>query len=485
MYKIILVDDERFAVKALAKVVKWQECGFELCGVFTNGFDCLEYVKNNSVDVVMTDIRMPQMSGIELIERISEISPGIKLVLLSAYKDFDYALTAIRQNVFDYLVKPIECRTVEDMLRRLEKELMTKKSYAFNTGESVYIQKLLYDYMEHKNDDFAKDDIKVNNLILRKLPVMQLRLSVTDFKTYVEKSWEYGISGAYNAINNIVNSQSAIIYPLKYSFDVIEYIMFFGGSAHSDINKYEQFKNSVVAECFELLDMTVQIDVKKLADSIEELSSYRDDGKTDVQKKIITSLVESNDAEGIEANFARICDIFFVSDDDLRRFCLEVINDLVNLYGAHELDEICGDVQKLYNETDAVKLRGDTVQLCKRLAGKNQGTDLYDVIKIAKNYVRDHIECGITLAEVADVVAFSTSHFGRIFKEKTGEKFSDYVNRARIEKAEEYLLTTGMRVGEIYEKVGYKSRNHFYAMFKLVAGCSPQEYRSRMNDKKD
>ncbi|MGN0177906.1 MAG: response regulator [Monoglobaceae bacterium] len=483
MYKIILVDDERFAVKALANVVKWNDCGFELCGVFTNGFDCIEYVKNNPVDALITDIRMPQMDGIELIEEINKILPNVKVILMSAYKDFDYALKAIKQNVFDYLVKPIECKTVENMLRRLEKELMmTKENYAFNTVDNIYIQKLLYDFTEHKNNDFIRENITLNNLCLKTLPVILIKLTVSDFKVYVEKSWEYGIAGAYNAVNNIVNSQNVMVYPLKYSFDVIEYIMFFNEKSRMDIfKKYDEFKNNVIAECFELLDMSVQIDIIKLDENIEKLAAAENGSEIEVQKKIIISLIEDNDIEGTEANFRRFCDIFFKTDKDIKTFCAGIINDLINLYGVAELNRICGDITEFYVMQDAEKLKAATLDLCLKLAGKNKNTDFYDVIKIAKKYVEDHIECGITLAEVADVVAFSTPHFGRIFKEKTGEKFSDYVNRVRIEKAEQYLLTTGMRVCEIYEKVGYKSRNHFYSMFKLIAGCSPQEYRNKMS----
>lgn len=248
MYKIILIDDESFTIKSIARAIEWEKFGFELCEVFTNGFDCLEYVKYNHIDAAVSDIRMPQMDGMELSKKMIEIMPDVKIVLMSAYKDFEYAVEAIRMGAFDYIVKPFDFKMIENMLRKLEKAL---------------------------SDNSAQDS----------------------------------------------------------------------GEA-----------------------------------SLEDLRS----------------------------------------------------------------DEI------------------------------------YTSVSAAKRYVEEHIEMGISLTEVAEAVSVSPSYFSRIFKEETGEKFLDYVNRRKIETAQKYLLTTGMKVNDIYKKVGYMSRNYFYNIFKSISGCSPNEYRAKM-----
>lgn len=240
LYKIVLVDDERLTIKSFAKAIKWEDFGFELVGVFFNAFDCIEYMENGDADVVISDISMPQMDGIEMAKKINQIKPDTKIVLASAYKKFDYAVEAIKLKVFDYIIKPYDCKTIEGVL------------------------------------------VKVN-------------------------------------------------------------------------------------------------------------------------------------------------------------------------------EEMCGYVSE------------------------EAGTEeVYDAIKKAKQYIRTHLKTGSSLAEVAKQVSFSPAYFGRVFKERTGEKFLDYVNRIRIEQACNYLETTDMRVNEIYEEVGYKSRNYFYNMFKGIAGCTPQEYRERI-----
>lgn len=236
MYKIVLVDDESFTIKSLAKAVKWDKFDFELLGVFTNGFDCLDYIEKNDIDAVMSDIRMPQMDGVELSKKILEKNPNVKIVLTSAYRDFEYALEAVRLKVFDYIIKPFDCRTIEEMLQKL--------------GES--------------------------------------------------------------------------------------------------------------------------------------------------------------------------------------------------------------------------------------LSAEQPEDDVYGTVKAVKKYVEEHLESGISLTEAAEAVSVSPSYLSRIFKEETGEKFLDFVNRVKIEAAQKYLTTTGMKVNDIYKKVGYMSRNYFYNIFKSISGCSPNEYRDKM-----
>lgn len=484
LYKIVFVDDERFTIKTFANTVQWEKYNFELCGVFTNGFDCLDYVKNNHIDAIISDIRMPQMDGITLVEEISEIQPDVRIVLLSAHKDFEYAVKAVKLKVFDYLVKPVDCKAIENLLVELAKELLNnkvKENKAFTSDENIRIQKLLIDYMEHKNEDFLRENIVVDDRDLKAMPVVLLRVVVPEIEMYMDKVWRYGITGFYNAVNNMVNAENRLIFPLKYSAGIIDFIMFSQTENFSDaLSDYEAFKNSIVSECFEIFGLDISVDIISSGECFEKLADKECQDRLEIQKRMVVSLLEEKNTDGVQNFFSRFTSVFSTEPVMIRTFYISVLNELLNLYGIEELENINSGFAKLYSVDDD-ELKRCTEEICIKLSGQNESSYVYDLIKIAKEYVAEHIEHGISLAEVAEVVAFSPSHFGRIFKEKTGEKFLNYVNRARIETAQHYLLTTGMKVNEIYEKVGYKSRNHFYSMFKLVAGCSPQEYRNKMS----
>ena len=123
MYKIILVDDEPNALELLSSVFDWNELGFELSGKFEDGEDALEFIKSNSIDAMITDIKMPRMNGMELIENAIGIYPDLKVAIISAYKDFEYAKMAMKYGVKEFVVKPVVFEELKSCVLSLKKEL--------------------------------------------------------------------------------------------------------------------------------------------------------------------------------------------------------------------------------------------------------------------------------------------------------------------------------------------------------------------------
>ena len=127
MYRILLVDDEALIREAVSENVKWEEYGYELAGSCENGREALEFIEKNPVDVVLTDICMPYMDGMELSEKLSEGYPSIKIIILSGYDDFDYAKKAIKYGVKEYLLKPITAEEMGEALLALKAEMDKEK----------------------------------------------------------------------------------------------------------------------------------------------------------------------------------------------------------------------------------------------------------------------------------------------------------------------------------------------------------------------
>ena len=489
MYKIVLVDDERMAIKALAKSIEWEKFNFELCAVFTNGFDCLDFLSENEVDAVISDISMPQMDGIEMAKKINETNPLVKIVLASAYKNFDYALEAVRLKVFDYIVKPFEFKTMESLLQKLSEEISKEKSenkYNFiHTEENLRIRKLILDFIENKNRDFLDREIQVNGIDIRYVPAVMMNIQIQEFEDYLEKTWKYGIDGVYNAVNNIIGNENAIVFPLRYSFDNVSFILM-SDNMNFDvfIRQIDSFRNRIVSECFEILNMGINVDILNIGTSIEEIATSQIRESIGVQIKMLMSIINERNTMGISENIGRFCSVFEKDEEIIRAYCLGILNELINIFGTEKLNQININYSDIFYTKNIFQLKEKTEQLCVSISNHNEYKDVYDAITAAKNYVIEHIGEGISGAEVAEVVDFSPSYFGRVFREKTGEKYIDFVNRVRIEAAQKYLANTGMKVNEIYEKVGYRSRNYFYNMFKNITGCSPQEYRTKIKNEK-
>ena len=230
--------------------------------------------------------------------------------------------------------------------------------------------------------------------------------------------------------------------------------------------------------------MGINVDILNIGTSIEEIATSQIRESIGVQIKMLMSIINERNTMGISENIGRFCSVFEKDEEIIRAYCLGILNELINIFGTEKLNQININYSDIFYTKNILQLKEKTEQLCVSISNHNEYKDVYDAITAAKNYVIEHIGEGISVAEVAEVVDFSPSYFGRVFREKTGEKYIDFVNRVRIEAAQKYLANTGMKVNEIYEKVGYRSRNYFYNMFKNITGCSPQEYRTKIKNEK-
>lgn len=137
MYRLIIVDDEFEIRDSMVRLFPWQDMGFEVVGHFDNGAEALEFIRGHPVDVVLTDIRMPVMTGIELAEKLRQEYPDMAIVFLSAYRDFTYAQEAIRHGVSGYIVKPTGYRQLSEMFGRVKSEMDKEKSAAIMSKPSA------------------------------------------------------------------------------------------------------------------------------------------------------------------------------------------------------------------------------------------------------------------------------------------------------------------------------------------------------------
>lgn len=128
MTKIVLVDDENIVINSLKKYISTQLSGYEIIGTFSNGADALAFLESNPADIIISDILMPQMDGLELAQQVSQLMPGAVMIILSGFSDFQYAQQAIRYNVFTYLLKPLDYRELDSVLRHAAATAVNRKA---------------------------------------------------------------------------------------------------------------------------------------------------------------------------------------------------------------------------------------------------------------------------------------------------------------------------------------------------------------------
>ena len=207
MYKIILVDDDILTLESLKNALPWQKYSFEITASFSNSLKAVEYIENNRPDVVITDIKMPKPDGVELARLCFENFPDIKVVLVSAYRDFEYAQQALKYNVTRYITKPIdydECCAVlksisealekkDDSPQFLENEDFEKRNHVFADllGGLIDTPEKLYKELK---------DVKIDINVLT-TPCILVNFHMLDFDNYLKSVWKHGRDKLYNAIN--------------------------------------------------------------------------------------------------------------------------------------------------------------------------------------------------------------------------------------------------------------------------------------------
>lgn len=249
MLKLIIVDDEPLALKYIFKIIDWEQHGFKLCALIDNGEKAINYIKENKPDLVITDIKMPKVTGLDIAKFCYENAPDTSVVLLTGFREFEYAQQAVKYGVSDYLIKPIMPDDIAKALDKLQKHIKPKASYEkFNSDEQVTKLQILFSNLmcgiiQSKAE--LEKSFKAAGIISEYVehPCVVINLHICDYDNYMTNVWTHGFSGLYRAISSIIKNVDS-----NYTFSLIRY-------SHANVEiigccsskNDEQFKNADAA----------------------------------------------------------------------------------------------------------------------------------------------------------------------------------------------------------------------------------------------
>lgn len=401
MYKVIIIDDEVAARKGFEMYLNAMNDDFEVEAVFEDGMDAIEYLKNHHVDVVITDIRMAEVSGIEVAKYIYKNKPDIKTIMISAYEDFEYARSAVEYKVERILTKPTSYSEFVNVMKEIKSELI-KDAYHRNYRESVEnLSEVVYRYaLAEKKHNKTSDRIELLSAIhglsresAASAKYQLFDIEILDYDRLLNSSWLYGKESFNILIKNffreyLLKIENRIkIYQIDIKENTIKYIAYSG-----EYNAVNYMKNDLFA-C-----------LSGMADRL--MSEFHINAKIIIKESYesIYNLLE----EGHEHRKAEIYDI--------------------------------------------------------------------TVIDMAKKYIEEHYFEDISLYDLGKHVNMNSAYLSRIFKQKTGKNFLDYLTDIRIERAKEIIRSGRFKVSEIASAVGYRSVSYFGKIFKSITGYTPREY---------
>ncbi|WP_169447419.1 response regulator [Paenibacillus fonticola] len=416
---ILLVDDEPFILRTLHHMIEEAKDNWKVVGAVEDGEEAIEALNRESIDLIVSDIRMPAVDGMELIKYCDLYRPDVKVILLTGYKDFEYTQQAIRSGVADYILKPGSLNAIFESIERVEKKVTEERN------QIRLQQKREKGILEKRLDDLLYD-IPHPHYDSMLFPAFQeIRVFSCGFAgDSPPPGWKE--TEAFHAIKNLGEEWFAgkgTAYGLLQERHIV-FVVFLPNSPDSDSGSAQGFRQwllSLQREVMELLKISLLIGIGAVCEDLSALSSsYRE------SVLALESLKKSENA-GI------------VSHDELK----------------HELEAIADSLEKSF------------------VMKKNRR-----VIGIVIEKMTSGLSEPLTLKMLAEEVYLHPTYLGRIFKETTGQSFSQYLTGLRIEKAKSLLSDPSLKVYEVCEQVGYSDPAHFTHIFKKIVGVTPHEYKS-------
>lgn len=533
MMKVIVADDEAKVCQLICNLVDWGSLDMEVAGVAHNGIDALELVETLRPDLIITDIRMPGYDGLELIGRAKAAKSDLDFIIVSGYRHFEYAQSAIKYGVSDYLLKPIKkadlmetlLRTREKYLRRTEQLTsaeqlkMSMQSDIDKLRAGLFANLLLQGGavapgadIEEINADYhfhfapgcfqmlvAKVDCPADALCQDGMKLLMKRLEKALRDALQERCADLEICTqgcrAYGILNFPGEERKAVRKQLKNALDdlLLQQALFGGarltiglGAPAVEIGGIgDSLASAQRAAAQRLVEGT-----GKLIEGGPQETALNKDALLAEFSKNFEAALEVLDAQGASAAIGalrtRALAAPGASGQELFRLAAEACSVYLMLLRNHRLTE--GDTRAFYEKfTGEADLCSDAIALfdtLSRMVGESLDAVICDrkqadrrPIRAAKQYIQQNYMNPLSLEEVSGTVGFSAAYFSSLFKKESGQNFLEYLSEVRMNKAKELLKETNLNVAAVCEQVGYNDLKHFTQSFKKFTGLKPNEFR--------
>jgi len=526
-YTILLVDDEEEVIQAIIRKIKWEDLGFSVLGYADNGVKALEMIEEHQPDVVMTDIKMPYMDGMELCSHIRMEYPAMKIVLFTGFDEFEYAKEAVHLEVEEYILKPVNSVELVNIFThlkaKLDQEISERRSMEkleqYYTESLPLLQANFYSTLiegrihEEELQRYLSDyQISLPGPLFCCLVIHMSSSQVPEnmnslfLAASVQKQAEERLGKRWRAKCFPYLGNSVLFAQLNGENEIAELT--------DDCDRFCKYVNRIIGAvvtvgigqvCSSALDLAQSyntareavsyravygasraINIKEIAPSESGETRFTNDTELlNLFKKI---RLNSRD-EIIEAVNQYIERISFplkslqqhqvvIMDLITALFRFSVNNDIA-------AEGISGDIGMLYEvllemEPDALRKWLTDISLCfseSLVMARSRSTQSF--VSKAKEYVHSqYADAQLSLAQICEMLGVSNSYFSTVFKKETGKSFVGYVTDYRMEQAARLMIETNEKSYVIAQKVGYTDPNYFSYVFKRQFGVSPSKYRA-------
>lgn len=518
MYSVLVVDDEIRQREAVIQNVDWEQAGFSVAGDAENGIEALELIEKLEPDLILTDIKMPLMTGLELARKVREISPATKLVILSGYDDFEYAQEAFKYNVIRYLLKPISASELSEEIKKIKAE-MDEEFERLKTGSSneeveLRLKKtefLLPLLLGTGEDVYTPQELKDN---AKKLGLIKsdgdcYSVVVSKFKTFSNESCTE--AHHIDFVNSIVGK-----YATCESFFVNGRIVTLITSEPEEMSaKLRLPVIELVQSAKKLFNQKCTIGISQTVNDPSLLSlactqaitarRYTSDGAGDIRFINDQERKSTYELENVEKSVYKLEQLLKVgSKEEISKFLEDMLTKksrdgidyliIQILATAHRCVSVLSDnnaLSELFSSNNFFTSRlsfdfneqykKDLISLCldvRDIISRSQRHESENICDRALQIINEeYMNEDLSLTDASDKLGVSPNYLSALIKKTKSRNFVTLVTERRMKAASDLLLCTSMKIFEISQKCGYNDQHYFSYCFKKYYGMSPNKYR--------
>ena len=526
-YKVILVDDEAEVIDMIEKKIHWNDLGFEVAGSATNGVKALELVEKLQPDVVLTDIKMPYMDGLELSRRLNREYPNIYIMLCTGFDEFEYAKEAVHLEIKEYMLKPVNATELSESLTNLKHTLDREREEKLNVKKlNDYFQEVLPKLQSNFFISLIEGRVEKHDYE-RFLQAYQVDMKGPLFGCVIFHTSENHVPEGMNPLLLSMSVEREIKQRLMDQWNCQEFI-YMGNTllileldAEDEITQITDACDRFCRWAYRIMGAVVTAGIGTVCDSLYEISLSYERAREAVSYRVlygtkrainIGEIVPKEQIKPVQSEESRMqmllrairigdsAEIERAAHEEMEKLhkntetmsqynlaTMEIVSGFFKFCTDNSLDfnKISGNMQNIYekvSQMDESSLTAWIVQMSETISEKlkcARNSSARRLIVEAQNIVKErYMEADISLDEVCAVLGVSNSYFSSVFKKEAGKSFISYLTDYRMDIAAEMILNTDEKSYTIAEKVGYLDANYFSYVFKKKFGVSPSKYRA-------
>lgn len=487
MYSILLVEDEKKILENLQIIIDSSDIGFGRVDCAHDGVQALEMCRKEPYDVILTDIRMPAMDGLELARRLKEEGSGAKIIFVTAFSEFDYVLQALRLGAVNFIMKPINKAelvesvkaALEDVPERVKTDHDAEESQEQQAFRNYFLKRWTAGDMD--NMESTTRALMANvNLFLAEYNVVLFRPLCREAEDMAEKMaerlrrrwevWQYCNQRVHVLIlgGRGANARSVGMELSEYLSEDITCRRWFCIIGFS-VQRYQDLSMTFRAS-MKTLDCPNSYMIGALCEAAQDTLAVVSEEYGGSAEELLEA---ENDQRAMEI-LNRMGDrrAFFTSIVGMLRLLEERYFQSVD-----DTNQILIDLLQAWDESGESICAAQKAVLEARRLRQNRQSDMSPVITRLLKMISEQYSSQMSLKQLGKTLNIHPNYLGYLFKKETGRFFSDYLNEVRIRKAEPLLLRTSENIADVARQVGYSDVRYFNQAFKLRNGMTPGKYR--------